>query len=73
MSSKSTTRTELPVADLTDAQIYSAGWVPEATSPLVFSIWWDLPNGATALQQLEIGAAPGSQDLQARIVYGPDR
>jgi hypothetical protein len=61
---------KLPVAELDGAQIYSLGWVSE--SPLTFSIWWELPSGATALQTLTLGA-PLGQDLTPRIVSGPDR
>lgn len=59
---------ELPVADLTDAQLYSLGWVSE--SPLTFSIWWELGDGSMALQTFTFGA-PLGQDQRARIVSGP--
>ncbi len=61
---------ELPVADLTDAQLYSLGWIEE--SPLTFGRWFELADGSMALQTFTFGAELG-QDQRPRIVYGPDR
>ncbi len=69
MMSSSTTRTELPLADLAGAEIHSAGWVCE--TPRVFAVWYVLPDGSVALATFTLGAGLG-QDMRPRIVAGPD-
>jgi len=64
-----TTRKEMPLADLTGAEVHSLGWIPE--SPLTFSVWYTLSDGATAIATYELGGA--DQDQRARVVCGPDR
>jgi hypothetical protein len=65
-----TLRTELPLANLDGAVIYSEGWVPE--DERTYAVWFELPNGSIALATFTLGG-PLGQDQRPRVVCGPGR